>query len=123
MLLTPYYAALLALLYLALSIRTIRVRRQHRVPVGDGGAAALARAMRAHGNFAEYVPLTLLLLFFVETGGASPLWVQLLSGRCLHAYGISQPQEDYRYRVSGMSLTFGALSGAAVLILAQGLLG
>ena len=56
----PAYAALLALLFIALSIRTIRARRAHKVAIGTGGHAAVERAMRVHANFAEYVPLALL---------------------------------------------------------------
>jgi len=46
--------------------------------------------MRVHANFAEYVPLALLLIFFVEHDGTKTLLVHslciaLLSGRLLHA--------------------------------------
>ena len=56
------YAALLALLFVALSWRTIGLRRRYCVAVGDGGQPELLRAMRVHANFAEYVPLALLLI-------------------------------------------------------------
>ncbi|HAY26639.1 MAG TPA: glutathione metabolism protein, partial [Candidatus Accumulibacter sp.] len=58
----PAYAALLALFFVALSIRTLRLRRELRITVGDGGNPAMLRAMRVHANFAEYVPLGLILL-------------------------------------------------------------
>ena len=58
----PAYAALLALFFVALSIRTLRLRRELRIAVGDGGNPAMLRAMRVHANFAEYVPLGLILL-------------------------------------------------------------
>jgi len=63
---TPLYAALLGLMFIALSIRTIRLRRRYRVAIGDGRKALLQRAMRVNANFAEYVPLALLLIYFVE---------------------------------------------------------
>lgn len=118
---TPAYAAVLGLIFVALSVRTIRMRRRHRVAVGDGGNAELRRAMRVHANFAEYVPLALLLIFFVEHDGTETLLVHalciaLLSGRLLHAWGVSQERENFRYRVSGMALTFGALFTAALAI-------
>jgi hypothetical protein len=126
MLLTPLYAVALVALFLVLSFRTIRQRRQARVAVGDGGADPLTRAIRAHGNFAEYAPLALLMLFFFETGGAPPLLVHLLgiallAGRLTHAWGISQPNENFRLRVAGMSLTFTALAGAGLGVLLQAL--
>jgi len=53
------YAALLALLFVALSIRTLRMRRRLRIAVGDAGNQAMLKAIRAHSNFSEYVPLSL----------------------------------------------------------------
>jgi uncharacterized membrane protein YecN with MAPEG domain len=111
---TPLYAAILALIFVVLSIRTIRLRRRYRVGVGDGNHAELQRAARVHANFAEYVPLALLLIYFAETGGG-PRWlihalaITLLCGRLLHAYGVSQVRENYRYRTIGMALTFGVI--------------
>lgn len=118
---TPAYAAVLGMIFVALSVRTIRMRRRHRVAVGDGGNAELRRAMRVHANFAEYVPLALLLIYFVEHDGAEILLVHvlgiaLLAGRLLHAWGVSQEAENFRYRVSGMVLTFGTIITAALAI-------
>jgi hypothetical protein len=118
---TPAYAALLSLMFVALSLRTIRLRRRHRIAVGDGGNAELRRAMRVHANFAEYAPLALLLIFFVEHDGGGMLLVNalggaLLAGRLLHAWGVSQDPENFRYRVSGMALTFGTIITAALAI-------
>ena len=62
----PVYAALLALLFVLLSIRTIRTRHSRKVALGHGDDPAMLRAMRVHANFAEYVPLALLLIYFVE---------------------------------------------------------
>ena len=120
---TPVYAALFALLFIALSVRTLRLRRSARIAVGDGDNPRLLRAMRAHANFAEYVPLTLLLLYFVETQvGAGSILIHvaaglLLVGRIIHALGISRVAEDTRFRVAGMALTFTVLGGSALLVL------
>jgi len=48
------YAALLALFYVALSVRTLSMRRQLKIGIGDGGNNTMTRAMRVHANFAEY---------------------------------------------------------------------
>jgi len=110
---TPVYTAFLALLFLILSVRTLLLRKKLQIGVGDGGNAVLKRAARAHGNFSEYVPLALLLMTFSEVW-AAPGWLLhgaggcLCLGRSLHAYGISQPEENLRFRVSGMALTFGS---------------
>ena len=124
--LTAYYAALLALLFFVLSIRTIRLRRRHSVGVGYGGEAALERAARAHANCAEYAPIALLLIYFLETSGPGDVWIHglgglLVVGRIVHAYGVSQSKEDYRFRVTGMSMTFIVLLTASLGIFWQGL--
>ena len=124
---TPLYAALLTLLYLRLSLNVIRARNQFRVALGSGGNAALERAQRVHGNFAEYAPLALLLIAMAELRGAPwplvhALGLTLLTWRGLHAYGVSRTPETMRYRVRGMQLTFAALAAAAGLILAQAVL-
>lgn len=119
---TPLYAALLALIFVALSLRTILLRRRFRVGVGDGNHAELQRAARVHANFAEYVPLTLLLVYFFEMTSESALLTHilclvLLCGRLLHAYGVSHVRENYGYRTIGMVLTFCVIIVASLFLL------
>lgn len=116
---TPVYAALLTLLFVILSVRTLRTRRRLGIAVGDGANDEMLRAMRVHANFAEYAPLSLLVLLMLELQGAPAglvhgLGALLLVGRCVHAWGVSRTDEDYRFRVLGMSLTFTALLGGAL---------
>src|SRR3954454_7781098 len=91
---TPLYAALLAGLYLFLTVRVVRFRRGHRIDMGDGGQKLMQRYVRAHANFAEYAPFGLLLLLLVELGGW-PWWLvhllglTLLGGRLAHAFSFS----------------------------------
>ena len=118
----PFYAALLAGLYIFLSLRVIGMRVKGQVGLGDAGNPKLQRAIRAHGNFAEYVPLALILLAFVEMQQASPLLLHglslaLLIGRALHAYGVSQENEDYRLRVTGMILTVATIAVAGLFLI------
>src|SRR6478735_8294773 len=91
----PFYAAVLGLIFIFLSARVIVARRQFRVTIGSGGHQVLERRIRVQGNFAEYVPLTILLLTFLELYGASRwlihiLCMALILGRCLHAYCVSR---------------------------------
>ena len=121
--LTPIYAAILALIYVMLSFRALRLRHRFKVGIGDGEQPLLARAVRAHANFAEYVPIALLLIYFVEISGIAAIWVHalgaaLLLGRFVHAYGISQIKEDYRFRVVGMALTLTTIIAAALILIA-----
>jgi len=122
-LVTPLYAAILALLFVALSIRTIRLRRRLKVAIGAGETSILSRAVRVHGNFIEYTPIALLLMLLMELSLTSGLFVHtlgllLLTGRMLHAYGVSQVSENYRYRVAGMALTFTVIVTCSVVLLA-----
>ena len=61
-----YYAGLLGLLFIFLTLRIVRMRWKYKVGIGDGGEHVLAKAIRVHSNFIEYVPLALLLLYLVE---------------------------------------------------------
>ena len=119
---TPLYAVILALLFVLLSVRTLRLRRKLKVAIGHGDQPQLERAARAHANFAEYVPIALLLIYFLEVSSVSGLSIHilcglLLVGRASHAYGVSQVKENYRYRVFGMALTFTAIISAALGII------
>lgn len=110
----PIYAGFLGIIFFILSIRIIRLRRSLKIGIGDSGDPMMLRAMRVHSNFAEYVPLCLILLGFAELQGTLPIIMHILGsglllGRLLHAYGMSQTKENFRFRVSGMALTFTCL--------------
>ncbi len=118
----PVYASLLALIFVALSVRTLRLRRSLKIAIGDAGDSRMLRAMRVHSNFAEYVPFALLMLYLVETSGAMPnlvhgLGLCLLVGRLSHAFGVSRDNEQYQYRVAGMALTFTVFLVSSVYLL------
>lgn len=118
----PTYAAALGALFIVLSIRVIAHRRRHRVGFGAAGDAVLERRVRVHANFAEYVPLALILLSFAELRGAQALWLHagglmLCAGRLAHAVGVSRPQTDELGRILGMAGSLSAILLGAVLVL------
>ena len=81
---TPLYAALLALLFVRLSLGVIRLRRSEKISLGDGGDGGdrkLMRAQRVHANFAEYVPFALILMALAEAQDAS-IWL-------VHGMGVA----------------------------------
>ena len=124
----PVYAAIFGLVFVVLSVRTLRVRRKAKVAVGDGGNIELLRASRAHANFAEYTPFALLLIAFMELKSFSYLLIHihclvLLVGRCSHAYGVSQTPENFRFRVVGMGLTLPTILSASLLLIVLPLFG
>jgi uncharacterized protein len=124
MIITQIYASLLALLFVALSFRVIAVRRGAGIPLGDGSNQQLLRRQRVHANFAEYVPLALILMALAEQQGAAA-WVVhgigclLVAGRVLHAFGVSRAPEVFAFRVTGMVLTFAAIIISALTGLLQ----
>ena len=125
--LTGLYAALLALVFAGLSIWVIAGRAKHRVHHGDGGNDDLNRRIRAHANFAEYVPMILLLVALLEAGGAGrgtvhALLLPLLAARLMHPIGMVAPVASLQqgiFRGIGASVTMLILVVASVLLLVR----
>lgn len=114
----PAYAGALALLFIYLSILVVKQRRLHRVPIGDGHKASLKRAIAVHNNFAQYVPITLILLLMMEIALAPAFLLHALCAvlclaRCVHAYGVSQDPEPFKFRRVGVLSTFGVMTVSA----------
>ena len=59
---TPLYAGLLGLLYIALAYNVSRLRVGLKIAIGDGGNHQISRAIRAHANLTENAPFGLVLL-------------------------------------------------------------
>ena len=122
MIIVPTYAAILGLLFILLSKNVIKTRRKERVAIGDGGNPRMQRAIAAHNNFSQYVPLALLLLAFLEMQQGSTVLIQilcaaLLIARLVHAYGVSQMQENFRFRAFGALTTFGVIGLTSIFLL------
>ncbi len=122
---TALYAGLLGLIYFFLSTMVIRGRRQHGVSMLDGGNKDFARTIRGHGNFAEYVPIILILIGISEFSGSSlvivhAIGLMLLVGRIAHAWAFLYGPNIFARQV-GMLLTFGALVVGAMNCLRIGL--
>lgn len=118
---TALTAALLTTLYVALAGRIINLRRSGVAPsLGTGEHEVVVRAVRAHGNFAEYAPLFLVLLGLLELS-RSPAWLTVMLaitfsvGRLSHAYGISFPSR-IPLRTIGMITNNTALLVAAAAL-------
>lgn len=108
---TALYVALHAILLLVLAVLVMLQRGRHKVGLGDGGQAALSRAIRVHGNAVEYVPIALLLLLVYElNGGGSALLhacgILLLVSRLAHAWGLRKSSKESLGRAAGVVGTF-----------------
>lgn len=112
-------------LLLVLSVRVVRLRRKHRVSLGDGDIPELGHAIRAFGNAAEYVPTAIGALAVLTLAGAGPLLVHaagllLFAGRVTHALGLSRSGEASLPRAIGVTLTWLAyvVTAAALIFFA-----
>ncbi len=107
-----------AILHVWLSLRVSRLRRPLKIGVGDGGNEVLARRMRAHGNFAENVPLMLILLGLVELAIGGNLWlwgaaILFILARIAHAFGMDRPGANL-LRVGGIGISWTVLLGLGI---------
>ena len=120
LLITSVIAAALTIIFVKLSFAVIGLRRKNKVGLGSGGHDDLERAIRAQGNFAEYVPFGIILIACLELNGA-PWWlaalpgIALIIGRLIHAIGINTPPPDFSKRVLGMKFTFYTLITLVIL--------
>lgn len=114
LIITSIIASILTIIFIKLSFAVIGLRRKNKIGLGSGGLESLERAIRAQGNFAEYVPFGIILIACLELNDA-PWWmlaipgIALIIGRLIHAVGINEPPPDFSKRVLGMKLTFGSL--------------
>jgi hypothetical protein len=128
---TAGYLAVLALVYWVLAVNVVRLRRQNRAAFGDAGNPALRSAIRAHGHFAEYVPIVALMVAMLEMSGMAAWRVHLLMGallisRLLHPFGMYAKPGTFAFRigrVTGVTLTLLVLVASAVAILVRVLRG
>lgn len=100
-------AAAAAVLHIWLAARVSAVRNSQKVSIGDGGNEVLIRRMRAHANYAENMPILLILLALVELAGGDPriLWgaaILFVITRILHAFGMDRPHPS-KLRAFGMA--------------------
>lgn len=124
---TANYLAVLALIYAALALEVIRLRRSNKAAFNDGGSESLRSAIRAHGNFMEYVPIIALMVALLEMSGASTPQVHLLMGalvlsRLLHPIGMYATPGSLRFAIcrgGSMVLTIGLLITCALTILSR----
>lgn len=122
-------SALLVLFFGALSFNVSRVRRKRR---SDASVTeeALTKAIRAHGNAAEYVPILVAGLLYLQSVAAGPfvsgLAVAALACRLMHAAGmflIPNVNERHPLRFIGALGTYFCLFAMGGALLVQGLHG
>ena len=120
MIVTLMTAGLCGLLYFWLSFRVVEVRQSSKVSLGDGGDELLISRIRAHANFAEYVPICLVLIAVIELSDSVSSWglyaagMGLVGVRVAHAVGMARSVATgkmSRWRQVGALGTWGILLG------------
>lgn len=105
---------LLGLVFIALTVRVVSRRVSGKIMLGDGGDQQMLERIRAHANFAEHVPFTLVLIAGIElaSGHGSPLlWGAgglLVIARIAHAIGMSRPSPNL-FRAFGALVSWGLI--------------
>lgn len=117
---TAFYAGLLGLLFFYLTALVVHGRFTKKIALGDNDDKHFRQLVRAHGNFAEYTALILVLMLIAEINQAQPMYLHiagscLLFGRIAHFLGLQRHAGISWQRMVGMILTFAALLSSAVL--------
>lgn len=107
------YAGVNILILLVLAVLVVAGRRKHKITLGDGGNDVFSRAVRAHGNAAEYIPAGIAGLLFLALMDETvvPFWllhaagISLTLGRILHGWGLHTGTLNFG-RMFGMILTW-----------------
>ena len=123
---TTTYAAILALFLVMLSLRVIALRGNplfRFLAFRNLGQATLDRAIRGHGNLAEYAPVMLILMFLGEQQGLSATTLHLLGGmflvgRLAHGICFGFMTHSMPLRIGGTALTLTAIGALAIRLLA-----
>lgn len=114
------YVGLNLLLTLVLAINVVR----HRFKGESGDPVALEKAVRAHGNNTEYVPIILVGLGVMAMMGASAQTISILGGtlfvaRVFHAYGIQQAKVPNVFGMVGNIVTWLVMLCVATTLILQ----
>ena len=113
---TAIYAGLLGLLAIVLGASSGFSRAKNKVSIGDGGNPDQIVLVRRHGNFAEWVPIALILIAILELNDVSSAAIHafgatLVVARILHPIGIKTPTR------STLPRTLGAMATALLVLI------
>ena len=118
-----FYAGLLGLLLIALSVNVVLARRRYRVRLGVGTEEGMQQAVRVHANFTEYVPLAVVLLVLCEvlaglpTAAVHAAGIMLVTSRVLHAWGLARSPGRTFGRFYGTAGTWLAIIGLSLWLI------
>ncbi|MCP4319971.1 MAG: hypothetical protein GY789_29330 [Hyphomicrobiales bacterium] len=123
---TIIFTGMLLLMHSALSITASANRAKYEVDFGDGGNQKMHKAMRAQGNFIEYVPIILIAMGISEYLGApgwliwSCGWVLIVSRISHAAFMLGFAGKPGRLVGAGLSFCSHSSWASICLVAAQG---
>jgi uncharacterized protein len=118
---TSLYASVLAIAAIMLALVVSTKRGKYGVSILDGGHPELALWIRKHGNFAEAVPLALLMMALAELRGMPAAWLYAIGGlllisRVAHVYGLTNENPTEPFRIAGTVGTHLTILGAVAYL-------
>lgn len=121
---SAFYVGINILMTLSLAFLVTNMRERTGIMTGDGGNEDLKKAIRAHGNNIEYVPLVLVAIITMDMLGMADVWVHAIGSafvfsRALHAIGIYETLDRSPLRFVGAVGTYAVLLASGLIILLQ----
>jgi hypothetical protein len=120
---TTTFIGVLLLMQVGLSVTTSSYRAKLNIEYGDNGDLTMLKAIRAHGNFIEYVPIILIAMGAGEAAG-EPIWLLVTSGCVLVLSRFSHAAHMLGYggkttRLLGAGLTTTLMGVIALYLLGR----
>lgn len=111
-------ASILGLVFIWLCTRVIASRVNNDVIIGDSGNTDLIYRIRTQGNFAEYVPIFVIILGLLEFSGGNPTVLIVLAAlfvgaRLIHVPGMGE-QANLKFRQAGIIGSFTSIGAASL---------
>jgi uncharacterized membrane protein YecN with MAPEG domain len=124
-LITFFYAGILAILYFYISFQTIKMRQKYQISLGSGPKNEIENYTSAHANFNAYVPILILLTYFLELSMTSSYWlpffilhlfgIAIVLGRIFHYRAFTAEKMNFKFRKLGMYFTLWPLMVLGIL--------
>lgn len=121
-------AGVLGVIYLILSMRIVffRVNKKISLGVPADSKDPMFKLNRVHGNFSEYIPFLLFMMFLLDITRSNPLLLKisggaLILGRILHWLGIINKRVPNWQRMLGAGLTFTVMGIFSIALIWKGI--
>ena len=108
---TTILASTLGIFFFKITLDVVKKRQSLKISLGNGENEELANYTSAHSNFAQYVPMLIILFYLNETSGflsdlvLIPLAILIIVGRVFHYRALTSQEMNFNLRVKGMKLT------------------